>query len=105
MDAQGHGHIDLLAVDIEGSESTVLPHLLEHGLRPAVVCFEYDQPQSSRSLLRLLGRFRSDGYELVHSERWNFTMASPDALRLLGPSDAHPTNRGAAPSTTGPDRR
>lgn len=105
MDAQGHGHIDRLTVDIQGSESTVLPHLLEHGLRPAVVCFEYDQPQSSRSLLWLLGRFRSDGYELVHSERWNFTMASPDALRLLGPSDAHPTNRGAAPSTTGPDRR
>ena len=104
MAAQGHDHIDLLKVDIEGAESTVLPQLLEHGPRPAVVCFEYDQPQSSRSLLRLLGRFRVNGYDLVHNERWNFTMSKRDALRLPGSSVAHQADGGSAPSAVGPDR-
>jgi hypothetical protein len=38
------------------------------------VCFEYDQPQSSRALLRLLRAFRARGYRLVCRERWNFTL-------------------------------
>jgi FkbM family methyltransferase len=74
MAARGHDHVDLLKVDIEGAESTVLPDLLETGLRPPVVCFEYDQPQSARGLLRLLAAFREAGYALVARERWNFTV-------------------------------
>lgn len=96
MESQGHDHIDLLKLDIEGSESTVLPYLLEHGPRPAVVCFEYDQPQSSRALLRLLGRFRSEGYELVHVERWNFTLSNADALGRLGSSEPDSAGSGTA---------
>ena len=75
MATQGHAHVELLKVDIEGAESTVLPHLLrDDGPRPMVVCFEYDQPQSSAVLLRLLGTFRSRGYRLVRREKWNFTL-------------------------------
>jgi FkbM family methyltransferase len=71
----GHDRIDLLKVDIEGAESKVLPHLIDHGPHPAVVCFEYDQPQSVWRLQGLLRRFRQAGYELVRQERWNFTLA------------------------------
>lgn len=70
----GHDAVDLLKVDIEGAESTVLPHLLAHGPHPAVVCFEYDQPQSIRGLRRLLRLFGENGYDLVKQERWNFTL-------------------------------
>jgi hypothetical protein len=74
MKACGHDHVDLLKVDIEGAESTVLPHLLAHGPYPAVVCFEYDQPQSVRGLRRLLRLFGENGYDLIKQERWNFTL-------------------------------
>ncbi len=74
MATQGHDHVDLLKADIEGAESTVLPELLRTGPHPAAVCFEYDQPQSLRGLLRLLRAFRNGGYALVRQERWNFTL-------------------------------
>jgi hypothetical protein len=74
MAAQGHERIDLLKVDIEGAESRVLPHLLGAGPRPSVVCFEYDQPQRSRALLRLLRSFEEHRYRLVRREKWNFTL-------------------------------
>jgi len=77
MAANGHDHVDLLKVDIEGAESAVLPRLARDGPHPQVVCFEYDQPQSSLALLRLLRAFRGAGYELVHRERWNFTLSRP----------------------------
>ena len=70
----GHDQIDLLKVDIEGAESTVLPHMLREGPLPAVVCFEYDQPQSSVALLRLLRQFADRDYRLVRREKWNFTL-------------------------------
>jgi FkbM family methyltransferase len=74
MAAHGHDHVDLLKLDIEGAESTVLRALLETGPQPAAVCFEYDQPQSLWGLLRLLRLFRARGYALVRQERWNFTL-------------------------------
>ncbi len=74
MAALGHDRVDLLKVDIEGAESLVLPALLRTGPHPPVVCFEYDQPQSSRGLLRLLRAFQAGGYRLVCRERWNFTL-------------------------------
>lgn len=74
MATTGHDHVDLLKVDIEGAESTVRRHLLRTGPYPSVVCFEYDQPQSTRALLRLLRLFRDHGYALVRRERWNFTL-------------------------------
>jgi FkbM family methyltransferase len=90
MATQGHDHVDLLKVDIEGAESTVLPHLLREGPHPRVVCFEYDQPQSSAALLRLLGDFNNHGYRLVRRERWNFTLRRSTAV---APADAPSTAR------------
>lgn len=76
-----HDRVDLLKVDIEGAESTVLPDLLENGPYPVVVCFEYDQPQSIFGLRKLLRQFDSGGYQLICRERWNFTL-----LLMRGPS-------------------
>lgn len=75
MDRLQHNHLDILKVDIEGAESFVLPHMLENGPHPNVVCFEFDQPQSARRLFRLLRAFRDAGYELRHREKWNFTLS------------------------------
>lgn len=74
MTRMQHDHVDLLKVDIEGAESTVLPHMLANGPYPEVVCFEYDQPQSILWLRTLLRQFESKGYQLVCRERWNFTL-------------------------------
>ena len=82
MASHRHDHVDLLKLDIEGAESSVLPHLLrDDGPRPSVVCFEYDQPQSSTALLRLLSTFRDRGYRLIRREKWNFTLRRASAER------------------------
>jgi FkbM family methyltransferase len=76
-----HDHVDLLKVDIEGAESTVLPYMLANGPYPEVVCFEYDQPQSILWLRKLLRQFEGKGYQLVCRERWNFTLLLTRARR------------------------
>ena len=45
----GDTSIDLLKLDIEGAEHTVLATMLEAGVRPGVVCFEVDRPVSAVS--------------------------------------------------------
>ena len=72
--AGGHDHVDLLKLDIEGAESSVLPDLLRTGPHSPVVRFEYDQPQPARKLRRLLAAFHEAGYVLVCRERWNCTL-------------------------------
>lgn len=97
MAAVGHDHVDLLKVDIEGAEPAVLRQLLDDGPRPAVVCFEYDQPQSSRALLVLLRQFRRHGYRLVRRERWNFTLRRDPEVVPAPPTDGrHRTGRSRA---------
>lgn len=70
----GAGHLDFLKLDVEGAEPTVLRHLLDGGLRPRCICFEFDQPQRIRVVRQLLSDLRREGYSLERMERWNFTL-------------------------------
>jgi FkbM family methyltransferase len=68
-----HASIDLLKVDIEGAEHTVLASMLDAGIRPRVVCFEVDQPVGTLRFLRTIRRVLHAGYDLVAVDGWNFT--------------------------------
>ena len=67
----GHDHIDLIKMDIEGAEQIVIPNLIADGIRPTVLCVEYDQPyeifsrlslRCFRSALRLHRALKEAGY-------------------------------------------
>ena len=69
----GHERIDLLKLDIEGAEHEVVRSMLEHGIRPTVVCMEIDQPVKPLAFLRTVRRVRGAGYALVAVDSWNLT--------------------------------
>ena len=49
MDDLGDNHIDVLKVDIEGAEHRVIEYFVADGVRPVVLCVEFDQPVPLRS--------------------------------------------------------
>ena len=69
----GHDAVDLMKVDIEGAEHTVLASVLASGVKPTVLCFEIDQPVGPLDFWRTLRRVRAHGYELVAIDSWNYT--------------------------------
>jgi FkbM family methyltransferase len=96
----GHDRIDLLKLDIEGSEHEVIDWLVDHpDMRPAVLCLEIDQPVSLKRLRRTLSAIRGMTYTLVASERWNLTFVRrPDRGEWAENStdlDARPLRRAA----------
>ena len=59
LERAGCGEPDLVKLDIEGAEHQVLPAMFAAGLRPTVLCVEFDQPvppslvwRTSRAVLR-----------------------------------------------------
>jgi FkbM family methyltransferase len=70
-----HERIDLLKLDIEGAEYAVLGTLLEDGIRPRVLCVEFDEayhPLDSGFVARIrdqVSRLRAAGYRVVALER------------------------------------
>ena len=77
MAERGHAHIDLLKLDIEGSEYAVIEHLLAHRIPVRQLCVEYHhgilpgitRGKSIRSILKLLAH----GYNLVEQNIANHT--------------------------------
>jgi FkbM family methyltransferase len=77
MREQGHSTIDLLKLDIEGSEYEVLDEIIEHRLPVRQICVEfhhglmpqYRRSQTIRAILRLLWR----GYRLLDQTGNNHT--------------------------------
>ena len=69
----GHQEIDILKMDIEGEEMSVLPDMLASGLLPGqlLVEFHYNYPQIPFShFLLLVSQLRKNGYRIFHiSER------------------------------------
>lgn len=76
MDDRGDDHIDVLKLDIEGAEHRVIESFVAGGVRPVVVCVEFDQPTPTRSVLRSIRLLEQAGYRLVHIELWNYTFVS-----------------------------
>lgn len=69
MDICGHDHIDLLKLDIEGSEFVVIPQFLQEGVSVSQICVELhdrlieDGRCKREELLELLNRYH---YRLIH---------------------------------------
>lgn len=78
----GHERIDLIKLDLEGAEQLVIPNLIADGIRPTLLCVEYDQSYEVVSLLSLRTLIRSfrlhravlnAGYLLINKNGWNTT--------------------------------
>ena len=78
----GHERIDLIKMDIEGAEQLVIPNLIAEGIRPTLLCIEYDQAYNVVSLLslrtlmtslRLHRQVLKAGYRLINKSGWNAT--------------------------------
>ena len=72
MRENGHAHIDLLKIDIEGAEYRVLAELVANRLPVRWLCVEFDQPVPFWTTNRMLVRLRQAGYQLCKVDRWNF---------------------------------
>ena len=69
----GHDHVDLLKLDVEGAEYTILESILADELRIGVICVEFDQPAPLRRTWKIIGALSRSGYHPVFAERWNWT--------------------------------
>jgi FkbM family methyltransferase len=73
MEQLGHDHLDLLKLDIEGSEHDTIRQMLADGIRPTVLCVEYDQPEPLSWARDTTKKLRENGYRLVKLESLNLT--------------------------------
>jgi FkbM family methyltransferase len=69
----GDTQVDLIKMDIEGAEMTVIPDLLANGPLPAVLCVEFDKVRPLRDLTSLIRRLRRAGLLPARSEARNVT--------------------------------
>jgi FkbM family methyltransferase len=79
MGELGHGSIDLLKLDIEGAEHETLESMIADGVRPGVICVEYDQPEPPSWGLKTTRKLRQSGYDLVKVEGFNLTFVAHSA--------------------------
>lgn len=73
MKELGHDRIDLLKLDIEGAQHEVLRAALRDGIRPKVICVEFDQPDTVLRMYGSYARLRRAGYRLAVLDGWNLT--------------------------------
>ena len=69
----GHEKIDLLKLDIEGSEHDAIRSMLQDCIYPTTLCVEFDQPEPLSWALKTVKALRSAGYDLVKTEVFNLT--------------------------------
>jgi FkbM family methyltransferase len=67
MKKLGHDHIDLLKIDIEGAEYTVLTALLEEKIPVKVICVEYDENATNHIDAQYTHRIESSLQALCHA--------------------------------------
>ena len=84
MRQEGHDHIDLLKIDIEGAEYVVLQTIPEDGISVDVLCIEYDESHANhldggyiRRIEASLQALVAAGFHVVAKERTchNYTLA------------------------------
>lgn len=77
MEKHGHTHIDLLKIDIEGSEIEVINNMLDDNIFPTYLCIEFDlflKRKDPHNLTKIcIERILQNGYTLVHNENMNIT--------------------------------
>lgn len=72
-DRLGHDRVMIVKMDIEGAEYRVVPHLLEHGPWPDVLCVEFDYPYRVTELRAMLAHVVDAGYAIARVDRSNVT--------------------------------
>jgi FkbM family methyltransferase len=80
MKANGHKHIDLLKLDIEGFEYEVLNDVLKSGVSVRQLCVEFHHwlpGMRTWDTLKLLLRLRVHGFILMHKHRFDYTFVKP----------------------------
>jgi len=82
----GDTRIDIIKMDVEGAELRVIASLVEDGPMPAVMCVEFDQPQSFRHVVRAISALKGKGFRAVKIEGWNLTLVR-QASRQMGELD------------------
>lgn len=80
MKVEGLERVDLLKLDIEGSEYEVLSSILDSGILPEVLCVEFDEgghPADSEWSSRIqstVSRLKDEGYRIVHFNGFNMSL-------------------------------
>ncbi|SQD97047.1 hypothetical protein FMEAI12_3890064 [Parafrankia sp. Ea1.12] len=80
MDRVGHDHLDLLKLDVEGAEHETIRTLLRDGIRPRVLCVEFDQPDPVLSTDRTVRALRSADYRLAKVDAFNMTFVQASCV-------------------------
>lgn len=77
MKSQGHTHIDLLKMDIEGAENIVLEQMLNDEIYPDILCIEFDllikNKDKYNSTKKIVERLQSCGYKILKNDKLNIT--------------------------------
>lgn len=77
MTMYNHKHIDLLKLDIEGSEVEVLNKMLDDEIYPTYLCIEFDlklkNKDNNNSTEKLIERLKSNNYKILLNENLNIT--------------------------------
>lgn len=82
MAVLGHDAVDLVKMDIEGAEYEVLESMLATGIRPKVLCIEFDEAGAprdagfARRLRACIDSWLALGYTVASVEDRNFTLVS-----------------------------
>jgi len=80
----GHDHIDLLKIDIEGSEHGVIEDMLFMDLDVRQLCVEFDMPTPPWRVEATLRRLMLADYELLEIWGLNAVFAKKSLLRDMG---------------------
>lgn len=71
MKKLGHGRIDLLKIDIEGSWARVIAAMLDERIHPRILCVEFDSPAPLPKVRATVRRLESAGYVLARRDKEN----------------------------------
>jgi FkbM family methyltransferase len=84
MRDNGHEHVDLLKLDIEGFEYDVLDSCIEGDVKIKQICVEFHHFYEGISYLRTaraLAKLYKSGFKLIHKNRFDYTFCNANCLR------------------------
>jgi FkbM family methyltransferase len=74
------GEVDLLKIDTEGNDITILKNLLKTNLRPKKILFEANSLYSEDQILDILDILENENYHIVHRDFNNITVRLKDDM-------------------------
>jgi FkbM family methyltransferase len=72
MAENGHDHIDVLKLDVEGAEYTIIESILRQDILPTCLCVDFDQPTPFRKTRALIRELAKRGYQLAEIRVWDY---------------------------------